>query len=148
MSKQAEADLILKLYELRREDTMRQARDWFFRDFNPESMEDYNLALFSEHSGHVRMVMTYWDMAAALVKHGAISADFFNDANGEQYSVFSKLELLLPEIRAAYGPQALANLEALIDGTPGGRARVTAMRDRMKALRARMASMQAATAQA
>jgi hypothetical protein len=52
MSKQEEADLILKLYELRRDATMRTARDWYFRDFNPESVADVNNALFGEHSGH------------------------------------------------------------------------------------------------
>ena len=57
MSKQEEAGLILKLYELRREDTMRKARDWYFREFNPQSMADFNAAMFGEHSGHVRMVI-------------------------------------------------------------------------------------------
>ncbi len=47
MSKQAEAELILKLYDLRREDTMRKARDWYFRDFNPTSLADVNAAMFS-----------------------------------------------------------------------------------------------------
>ncbi|HEY3837352.1 MAG TPA: hypothetical protein VGL72_12305, partial [Bryobacteraceae bacterium] len=98
MSKQAEAELILKLYELRREETMRAARDWFFRDFNPSSLADLNTVMFSEHSGHVRMVMSYWDMAAALVNHGAISVDLFTDTNGEHIGVFAKLEPLLPEI--------------------------------------------------
>ncbi|HML16979.1 MAG TPA: hypothetical protein VK419_08125, partial [Bryobacteraceae bacterium] len=63
MSKQEEAGLILKLYELRREETMRKARDWFSREFHPQTIEDYNRALFSEHSGHLRMVTSYWDMA-------------------------------------------------------------------------------------
>ena len=72
MSKHEEADLILKLYDLRREPTMRIARDYFFRDFNPESMADIGNLLMGEHSGHIRMVMSYWDMAAALVNHGAI----------------------------------------------------------------------------
>src|SRR5206468_4949794 len=67
MSKQHEAELILKLYELRRDETMRKARDWFFLKFHPESMADFNRAMFSDHSGHLRMVMSYWDMAAALV---------------------------------------------------------------------------------
>src|SRR4051812_37582786 len=92
MSKHAEAELILKLYDLRREETMRQARDWFFRDFNPETIADFNATLFGEHSGHMRMVMSYWDMAAALVNHGAISLDLFTDTNGEYIGVFSKLE--------------------------------------------------------
>ena len=67
MSKQEEAGLILKLYELRREDTMRKARDWYFREFNPQTMAEFNNAMFGEHSGHLRMVTSYGDMAAALV---------------------------------------------------------------------------------
>src|SRR5579864_802615 len=61
MSKQEEAGLILKLYELRREETMRTARDWYFREFNPETMADFNNAILGAHSGHLRMVVTYWD---------------------------------------------------------------------------------------
>ena len=64
-------------------------------------MADFNNAMFSEHSGHLRMVVTYWDMAAALVNNGAISLDLFNDSNGEHVGVFSKIEPLLGEIRAA-----------------------------------------------
>jgi hypothetical protein len=142
MAKHEEADLILKLYELRRDETMRKARDWYFREFNPASIEDVTNALFSEHSGHLRMVMTYWDMAAALVNHGAISIEMFNDTNGEHIGVFSKVEPLLGELRAAYGPQFMANLEKLIDATPGGRDRVAAMRERTKAILAELASRQ------
>jgi len=146
MSKQDEAGLILKLYELRREETMRKARDWYFREFNPESMDDVNAAMFSEHSGHVRMVITYWDMAAALVNNGAISLEMFNDTNGEHIGTFSKIERLLPEIRAAYSPLFAANLEKLIDATPNGRARTAEMRERFKAIRAQLASRQASAA--
>ena len=146
MSKQEEAGLILKLYELRREETMRQARDWYFRDFNPQSMADFKAALFGEHSGHLRMVITYWDMAAALVNNGAISLDLFTDSNSEQIGVFSKFESLLGEIRAAYGPQFAANFEKLIDATPNGRKRTAEARERMKAIRAELAAKQAKTA--
>jgi hypothetical protein len=139
MSKHEEADLILKLYDLRREDTMRKARDWFVREFNPESMADINNALFSEHSGHLRMVMSYWDMAAALVNHGAISLELFTETNGEYYMVFAKLEPFLNEMRAAYGPQSLANLEKLIDDTPSGRERLATTGDRIKAIRSELA---------
>src|SRR5580700_10867258 len=110
MSKQEEAGLILKLYELRREETMRKARNWYFQEFNPQSMTDFNNAMFGEHSGYLRMVVSYWDMAAALVNNGAISLEFFNDSNGEHIGVFSKVEMLLGEIRSAYGPQFAANL--------------------------------------
>src|SRR2546423_9519382 len=139
MSKHDEADLILKLYELRREEVMRKARDWYFRDFNPESVADVTNAMFSEQGGYLRMVMSYWDMAAALVKHGAISNEFFNDTNGEFLGVFAKLEPLLGELRANMGPQFLANLEKLIDDTKGGRERVAEMRERFKFIRAEMA---------
>jgi hypothetical protein len=143
MSKQEEAGLILKLYELRREETMRKARDWYFREFNPESLADFNAAMFGEHSGHLRMVVTYWDMAAALVNHGAISKELFSDSNGEYIGVFSKIEPLLGEIRAAYGPQYCANTEKLIDSIPDGRKRVAGTRDQMKAIRTRLASQSA-----
>ncbi len=139
MSKQAQADLILKLYDLRREETMRKARDWYFREFNPQNVNDVMEALMGEHSGHVRMVWTYWDMAAGLVNHGAIDMDLFNDVNGEHIGVFAKVELLLEQIRAAISPQYLRNLEKLIDATPEGRERVAQMRERMKAIGAELA---------
>ncbi len=138
MSIQDEAGLILKLYELRREETMRKARDWYFRDFNPQSFAEFQSTMFGEHSGHLRMVITYWDMAAALVNRGAISLDLFNDANGEQIGVFAKIEPILGEIRKALAPQFAANLEKLIDATPDGRKRSAETRERMKAMRAQM----------
>jgi len=139
MSKQEEAGLILKLYELRREDAMRKARDWYFREFNPQSIDDFNNAMFGEHSGHLRMVVSYWDMAAALVNNGAIGLELFNDSNGEQIGIFSKIEPFLAEIRAAYGPQFAANFERLIDATPDGRKRTAGARERMKAIREQLA---------
>src|SRR5580700_9980670 len=142
MSKQEEAGLILKLYELRREETMRKARDWFFRDFNPQTMADFNNTMFSDHSGHLRMVITYWDMAAALVNDGAIGMQLFTDTNGEQIGVFSKIEPILSDIRAAYGPQFAKNLEKLVDAMPEGRTRCAASREQMKAIRAQLAAQQ------
>jgi len=146
MSKQDEAGLILKLYELRMEDTMRKARDWYFRDFNPKSIADFTEAMFGEHSGHLRMVVSYWDMAAALVNDGAICLDLFTNTNGEHIGVFSKIEPLLGEIRSAYAPQFAVNLEKLIDATPEGRNRTAKARERMKAMREQMAAKQAKTA--
>ena len=145
MSKQEEAGLILKLYELRREETMRKARDWYFREFNPQSMTDFNNAIFGGQSGHLRMVISYWDMAAALVNDGAISVELFNNCNGEHIGVFSKIEPLLAEIRAAYGPQFAANLEKLIDASPDGRKRVAAAQEQMKAILAQLAKQAGAS---
>ena len=141
MSKQDEGSLILKLYELRREETMRKARNWYFAEFNPESVAGFGAAMFSEHSGYLRMVTTYWDMAAALVNNGAISLEMFNAANGEHIGVFAKLEPLLKEIRAAFAPQYLEQLEKLIDATPDGRKRTSETRERMKKFRAQIEKM-------
>jgi hypothetical protein len=135
-----EADLILKLYDLRREQTMRTARDWFAREFHPESMADVEKVLFGEHSGHLRMVLTYWDMAAALVNSGAISVQLFTDTNGEQFVAYGKMEPFLKELRASWGPNYLVQLEKLVDATPGGRERAAGVRERMKAIRARLAA--------
>ena len=146
MSKQEEAGLILRLYELRREATMRQARDWYFQEFNPESLADFNAAMMGEHSGHLRMVISYWDMAAALVNSGAIGIELFNDTNSEHIGVFGKLEPLLDQIRATYPPFA-RSLEKLIDAIPDGRKRVAANREAMKAILAQLAAKQTKAAQ-
>ncbi|MBZ5604786.1 MAG: hypothetical protein LAO79_21010 [Acidobacteriia bacterium] len=140
MSKQEEAGLLLKLYELRREETMRVARDWYFREFNPQTMADFTATMFGAHSGHLRMVVTYWDMAAALVNHGAVGMDFFNDCNGEHIGVFSKIEPILKDIRAMMSPKFAANLEKLVDATPGGRELSASTRERMKAVMAQLAA--------
>ena len=147
MSKQEEAGLILKLYELRRDETMRQARNWFFSEFHPQSMADFNAALFGQHSGYLRMVVTYWDMAAALVNSGAISLEMFDETNGEHIGVFSKIEPLLGEIRAAFSDRYAAALEKLINATPDGRKRSAETRERMAAIRAELAKQQAQAAQ-
>lgn len=146
MSIQEEAGLILQLYELRREETMRAARDWYFREFNPQSIADFQAAMFGEHSGHLRMVVSYWDMAAALVNRGAISLELFTDANGEHIGVFAKIEPILGDIRKAFAPQFAVNLEKLIDATPGGRKRSAGTREQMQAMRAQMARQSAQAA--
>ncbi len=146
MSKQEEAGLILKLYELRREETMRKARDWYFQEFHPQSLADFNAAMFSEHSGHLRMVLSYWDMAAALVNSGAINLELFNETNGEHIGVYSKVEPLLGEIRAMYAPQFAANLEKVIEATPHGKERVAMARERMQGIRAKVAENQTKSA--
>jgi len=139
MSKQEEAALILRLYELRRETVMREARNWYFREFNPQSFAEFTATMFSEHSGHLRMVVSYWDMAAALVNSGAISLELFNESNGEHIGVFSKIEPFIGDMRAQFGPQYAANFEKLIDATTDGRKRVAQARESMKAIRAQMA---------
>jgi hypothetical protein len=135
MSKQDEASLILKLYELRKEETMRKAGDWYFRDFNPRSISDFNEGLFKEHSGQLWIVVSFWDMAAALVNAGAISLDLFTSTNTEHIIVFSKIEPLLADIRRAYAPDFAVNLEKLIDAIPDGRNRTERVRQGLSSSR-------------
>ena len=145
MSKYEDADLILKLYDLRREATMREARNWLFT-FNPTSVQDVIDVLLGEHSGHYRMVVSYWDMAAAMVNNGAIDEKLFNETNGEHLFVYSKIQPVIEEVRALFGnPEFLLNLETLVKRIPDSEAKITAMRERMKKF-AEMRAAKAATA--
>lgn len=125
MSKFESADLILKLYDLRREATMRKARDWMF-SFNPTSSDEYIQTMMDpEVGGYLRMVTSYWNMAASLVNHGAIDAEMFADSAGEHIIVFAKVEPLLAELREKWqNPEAFQHLEKLILGAPNGRERL------------------------
>lgn len=146
--KHRDAELILKLYELRTEKTMREARNWFVM-FDPQSPADIMEALTSDKSGLFRMVTSYWDMAASFVEHGAIDADMFNDANGEHVLVYAKLEPFLPALREDMGPNYLAKLEKVVKAMPDSETRVSGMRERIGkivALYKQRAAAQAASA--
>ena len=138
MSKQADADLILKLYDLRREATMREARNWFFT-FNPTTVQEYMAAMMGEHSGHLRMVISYWDMAASLVNNGAIDEQMFNDANGEHLFIFAKIEPILEAMRQAFdAPDALKHFETLVRRVPDNEKKLAAIRERIKMIQGMM----------
>jgi len=128
------ADLLLKLYEVRREPKMREAREWYARSFNPESLDDIKKALSGPQSGHFRMVTSYWDMAASFVLNGAIDEQMFNDANGEQVGVFAKVEPFLPEYRTRMGnSKYLAHLEQVVMRRPGAKESLASIREYFKA---------------
>ena len=148
MSKQTDADLILKLYDLRREPVMREARNWMFT-FNPTSVQDVIEVLLGEHSGHYRMVISYWDMAAALVNNGAIDETLSNETNGEHLFVYSKIQPVIEENRALFGnPDFLRNLETLVKRIPDSEEKITAMRERMQKFGAMRAERAEAAAKA
>ena len=115
------AGLMLKLYELRTEATLRQARAWFAFEFHPTSARDVlGTWLGPGHeSAPYRMVTSYWDMAASLVTQGAIPAEMFNEANTEHIALFAKLRPFLAEVRSATGyPDYLGNIERVIEMLP------------------------------
>lgn len=134
------AQLILTLYEQRREETLRKARD-FYIGFSPTSFEDWMAAMVGPQSGYLRMVLTYWDMAASLVKNGAIDQTMFVEASGEFIIVFGKAEPYLPKLREAFGnPGFLASLEWLTLGIPDARQRIDNTVKRVQAMVAARAS--------
>jgi hypothetical protein len=108
---------ILKLYEIRSEPVMRQARRWFFSEFQPQSgLEILGLMRSGEQeSAYYRMVASHWEVAASLVNNGGIDEKLFLEANTEHLIVYAKLEPFIAEIREAIGePDYLAHLEQLV----------------------------------
>jgi len=144
MATPQDADLIIKLYDLRRDETMRKARNFFALEFFPKSADDVN-ALFTnileypEHNAYFRQVVSYWEMAAAMVNHGSIDRALFFDTNGEFLGVWAKIGDFIEDLRASYGPQFLANLEKLVAAAPDGAKRVQAMKERFNAMAAQRA---------
>jgi hypothetical protein len=99
----ADAEIILRLYELRTEAEMRKARAWMSGEFWPATAEEFFAVVSNPdhpHNAHFRQVTTYWDMAAAMVLHGAVSAELFVDCNGEGFFLLAKFAPILDEIRA------------------------------------------------
>lgn len=149
MSKFESAELILKLYDLRREATMRKARDWMFT-FNPASAEEFEKTMMDpEVGGYLRMVTSYWDMAAALVNHGAIKASMFNDTVGEHIMVFAKIEPFLTELREKWEmPDAYSHLEKVILDRKDGAQRLRKTQEWLRSIQEGAAAEQTSEAAA
>jgi hypothetical protein len=141
------AELILKLYDLRREAVMREARNWFFT-FNPESLEHVQRTAMGEHGGYFRMVTTYWDMACSFVNHGAIDAEMFTDATGEQVFVYAKLQPFIEQIRAAGNPTYMQHLERAVLAMPHAEERLARVREMAKRVAEARAAADAERAEA
>jgi hypothetical protein len=136
----ADAELLLKLYELRREAEMRKARNWFL-SFWPESAEDYlkvGMAMGSQENAWLRQVTSYWEMVASLVTHGTINRELFLEPSfsGEMFVVFSKVEPFVKDLREKMkSPTAFTNIEKLIMSTPETTARFKGLKERMATFR-------------
>lgn len=126
--------LNLKLFELRREPTLREARQWFLRDFNPESFEEAVALASGEGNASFRMVVGYWDMAASLVTSGAIEGASFLAAHGEIFLTFSKLQPYLEQVRAVTGETEFCrHMEAVVMGAPDAEAILARRREAARA---------------
>ena len=113
------ASLNLQLFDLRREALLRQARQWFLSDFNPETFDDFVQIVSGERNAWFRMVIGYWDMAASLVATGAIDGDAFRVAHTEIFATFSKIQPFLEELRKVSGePDICKHMEAVVMAAP------------------------------
>jgi hypothetical protein len=117
--KQKSAELLLQLYEARREPSLRAARDWWVMKFHPNTAKDVVRIWVSSESAPYRMVTTYWEMAASFVTVGAIDAEMFHAANTEHLAVYTKIKPFLTQVRElANYPDYLQHLESVVTGLP------------------------------
>jgi hypothetical protein len=113
-----DAELLLRLYDLRREARLRQGREWFIREFNAKSLDDYlaQAPPGSEKTALFRMTISYWDMAASLVNHGLIKEDLFFENTPEFWIIWDKVRNVAPALRENNkNPMVWKNLETLAD---------------------------------
>lgn len=133
----ADAELILKLYDLRREPELRKARNFVIFQCWPASFEEVKALLMdrgSDNNRYWRQACSYYDMACSLVARGALNADLFYDSNGESWFLFAKVKPFLAQIREITSPEFLLNVERVVEASPQGRARLAALEQRVKAM--------------
>lgn len=129
------AQLNLRLFDMRRDPVLREARAWFLADFNPETMADLMAAATGERNASFRMVLGYWDMAASLVSSGAIDANSFLAAHTEIMGTFCKIYPFVAEMRSAVSePGFLKHMEAVVMAAPDAEATLKRRRERLLAL--------------
>jgi hypothetical protein len=137
----AEAQLVLQLYDLRREAELRKARAWWLGEFWPQNADDYlkvALGAGTPENSWLRMVGSYWSMAASFALHGAIDAEYFLQpaVSGEMVFVFAKVQPFLKELREKLGdPHSFGNIEKIIMSSKFGRDRLKLTLKRVEAVR-------------
>jgi hypothetical protein len=134
-----DADIILKLYDLRREEVLRKARHWVVFEFNPNTPEEFLAVLQggdSQENAYFRQVISYWEMAASLVIHGAVKSDLYLDSNGEGIFIFAKFSGFREMYTSKTGFPFMRQTAQLIDKYPMARdrfnARLKMIQDRAK----------------
>jgi hypothetical protein len=93
-----QVNLMLRLYDIRREPRLREAREWYMSHFNPKTPEEM-MTLYppgSQENAFMRMVFSYWDMVASIVNRGLIDEEFFFENSGEQWVVWERLKPVVP----------------------------------------------------
>jgi hypothetical protein len=137
----ADAEIILKLYQLRTEPLMREARAWIGGEFWPNTAEEFFAVVQNPadpHNAYFRQVTTYWEMAAAMVLHGAVSAELFVDCNGEGFFLLAKFAHILEKIREKM-PMFMSKTSELVNRFSAAAARYEVT---LKSVEARRRAMQ------
>lgn len=132
-----QAELILKLYELRRENVMREARSYVGGEFLPASADELVriVSAGGKHTSYVLQVYGYWDMVAAFVHQGALDATLVYNTCQEMYFQYAKIQPYLGEFRKQMGlPEWMISIERLIEGSKKGRARLASMQKSLAAI--------------
>jgi hypothetical protein len=108
-----DADLVLKLYDLRREPVMRESRDAINADFSPKNEDEACAILAADHplNRAYRQVSTYWEMVYGMAKHGIVNTDYLLENTGEGMLLFAKVEPYLEAMRAKSHPRIFQNAE-------------------------------------
>jgi hypothetical protein len=109
-----EVNLMLRLYDLRREPRLREARGWFVEHFQASSPEEVmqKYPQGSQENTYIRMVISYWDMVASIVNRDLINDEIFFESNGEIWIVWDRMRSIVPTWRAAFkNPLLFSNIE-------------------------------------
>jgi hypothetical protein len=133
----ADAEIILKLYQLRTEAEMRRARAWVTGEFWPATAEEFFAVAESftdSHNAWLRQVVSYWEMAAAMVLHGAVSAELFVDCNGEGFFLLAKFTPILDAVREK-NPGFLIKTGELVNRFTAASQRYESIQKNVEALR-------------
>ena len=138
-----DAQLILQLYNLRREPVMRVARKFMVSEFWPQNYDEFKALLTAygtEQNAWFRQALTYWNMAAAMVLQGAVNEELFFATNGEPYFLWAKFGEYIPLARKEYiDREFLLHLEKLAS-TPKAKKRIQGLQERLVARRAQAAA--------
>jgi hypothetical protein len=132
-----QAELILHLYELRRETVMREARSYVGGAFMPASANEFIdvVSAGGKQTAFVLQVYGYWDMVAAFVEHGALDATLVYNTCQEMYFQYAKIQPYLAEFRKKMNlPEWLISVERLIEGSKAGRKRLATMQKNLAAI--------------
>lgn len=135
-----QAELLLHLYELRRETVMRQARSYVGGQFNPKSADEFIdvIRKGDQQTAYILQVFGYWDMLCAFVHHGALAEALVYDTCQEMYFQWAKIQPYLKTFRQEMKlPEWMQNIEKVVDGSPKGRRRIATMKASAKAFAAR-----------